>query len=391
MNYSTLYQRSIADRDGFWHEQAARIDWRRRFDQVCDDCNTPLARWFVGGLTNLCHNAVDRHVIHRADQPALIHVLPDTGAERTLSYGQLFVEVQRMAAVLQSLGVVKGDRVLIYMPMMLEAVIAMLAAVRVGAIHSVVSGGCASQALADRIDAAAPRVVITADAGSRGGQLQSYKPLLDEALNLANRPVQHVVVVNRGLAPITLNTPQDVDYAQARHEVMDAIVPCEWVESHHPSYTLYPSNTAGPPTAVQRDTGGQAVALATSMNQIYDGQAGETSFCTGDMAGAGGHGYIVYGPLIAGMASIVHEGLPTQSDATTCWSLVEKHQVTVMFSVPSAIHALKQHDPECLQRHDLSSLKHLFLAGEALDEPTSHWISTALGKPVVIHDWESEA
>ncbi|MDI1260524.1 propionate--CoA ligase [Aquabacterium sp.] len=390
MNYSTLYQRSIADRDGFWHEQAARIDWRRRFDQVCDHSNPPFARWFVGGLTNLCHNAVDRHVAHRADQPALIHVAPGLGTERSLSYGQLFVEVQRMAAVLQGLGVVKGDRVLIYMPMMLEAVIAMLATVRLGAIHSVVFSGFASQVLANRIDDAAPRVIITADAGSRGGQLMPCKPVLDEALSLANRLVQHVVVVNRGLWPITMNAPQDVDYAEARNEMMDAIVPCEWVESNHPSYTLYTSGTTGQPKAVQRDTGGYAVALATSMDQIYDGQAGESFFCTIDIAWAGGHGYVVYGPLIAGMASIVHEGLPTQPDAAIWWSLVEKHQVSVMLSVPSAIRELRQHDPECLQRHDLSSLKHLFLAGEAPDEPTSRWISAAIGKPVVDQYWQTE-
>ena len=390
MNYSALYQRSIADRDGFWQEQAARIDWRRRFDQVCDHSNPPFARWFVGGLTNLCHNAVDRHVIHRADQPALIHVAPQLGTERTLSYGQLFVEVQRMAAVLQSLGVGKGDRVLIYMPMMLEAVIAMLATVRLGAIHSVVFGGFGSQVLADRIDDAAPRAIVTADAGSRGGQLMPYKPLLDEALHLANRLVQHVVVVNRGLVPITMNTPQDVDYTHARQEVMDAIVPCEWVESNHPSCTLYTSGTTGQPKAAQRDTGGYAVALATSMDQIYDGHAGETFFCTGDIGWAGGHGYIVYGPLIAGMASIVHEGLPTQPDAAIWWSLVEKHKVSVMFSAPSAIRELKQHDAECLQRHDLSTLKHLFLAGETLDEHTARWISTAIGKPVVDHYWQTE-
>ena len=390
MNYSTLYQRSIADRDGFWDEQAARIDWRRRFDQVCDHSNPPFARWFVGGLTNLCHNAVDRHVIHRADQPALIHVAPALGTERTLSYGQLFVEVQRMAAVLQGLGVVKGDRVLIYMPMMLEAVIAMLATVRLGAIHSVVFGGFPSQVLANRIDDAAPRLIVTADAGERGGQLMPYKPLLDEALSLANRPVRHVLLVNRGLAPVSLNTPQDVDYAEARRDVMDAIVPCEWVESNHPSATLYTSGTTGRPKAVQRDTGGYAVALAASMDQIYDGQAGETFFCTSDIGWAGGHGYIVYGPLIAGMASIVHEGTPTQPDAAIWWSLVEKHRVTVMFSVPTAIRELKRHDPQCLQRHDLSSLKHLFLAGEALDEHTSRWISSAIGKPVVDHYWQTE-
>jgi propionyl-CoA synthetase len=391
MNYSTLYQRSIADRDGFWQEQSARIEWRRKFDLVCDESNPPFTRWFVHGLTNLCHNAVDRHVAHRADQPALIHVSAHTGTERTLSYGQLFVEVQRMAAVLMDLGVVKGDRVLIHMPMVLEAVIAMLATVRLGAIHSVVYGGFASQALAHRIDDAGPRVVVTADAGgAHGGQLEPYKAVLDEAIGLANKPVQHVLVVNRHLMPVTMNAPQDVDYAQARHEVMDAIVPCEWVESNHPSYTLYTSGTTGRPKAVQRDTGGYAVALATSMDQIYDGQAGETFFCTSDIGWAVGHGYIVYGPLIAGMASIVVEGDALQPDPSLWWSLVEKHQVSVMFSVPTAVRELMKHGPEPLQRHDLGSLKHLFLAGEALDETTSRWISGVLGKPVVDHYWQTE-
>ncbi|RZL03996.1 MAG: propionate--CoA ligase [Rubrivivax sp.] len=390
MSYSALYQRSIADRDGFWQEQSARIDWRRKFDAVCDDSNPPFTRWFVHGLTNLCHNAVDRHVVHRADQPALIHVSPDTGTERTLSYGQLFVEVQRMAAVLQGLGVVKGDRVLIYMPMVLEAVIAMLATVRLGAIHSAVHGGFASQVLAHRIDDAAPRVVVTVDAGSRGGQAMPYKPVVDEAVALANRPVQHVLVVDRHLAPWTLNAPQDVDYAQARHEVMDAIVPCEWVESNHPSYTLYTSGTTGQPKAVQRDTGGYAVALATSMDQIYDGQAGETFFCTADISSAGGHGYIAYGPLIAGMASIVYEGDATRPDPAIWWSLVEKHQVSVLFSVPTSIRELRKLGPEPIQRHDLRTLKHLFLAGETLDEPTSRWISGVLAKPVVDHYWQTE-
>ena len=390
MNYSALYQRSIADRDGFWHEQAARIDWRRRFDQVCDHSNPPFARWFVGGLTNLCHNAVDRHVMARADQPALIHVSASTGADRILSYGQLFVEVQRMAAVLKNLGVVKGDRVVVYMPMMLEAVIAMLATVRLGAIHSVVYGGLSAQALANRIDDMAPRVVVTADAGARDGQVQPCKPLLDEALSLANRPVKHVLLVNRGLAPVDLQAPQDVDYADARQQVMDAIVPCEGVESNHPSSMLHTSGPTGQPKAVQRDTGGYTVALATSMDQIYDGRAGETFFGTGDISSDGGHGCIVYGPLIAGMATIVYEGLSRQSGAATWWSLVEKYQVTVMFSVPTAIRELKKHHPAVLEQHDLSSLKHLFLAGEPLDEHTARWISEALGKPVVDNYWQTE-
>ncbi|MES2088388.1 MAG: AMP-binding protein, partial [Pseudomonadota bacterium] len=212
MTYADLYQRSIHDRDGYWHEQSARIDWHRPFDQVCDNSSPPFTRWFVGGLTNLCHNAVDRHVATRADQPALIHVSTETGIEHTLSYGQLYVEVQRMAAIFQTLGVRKGDRVLIYMPMVSQAVIAMLATVRLGAIHSVVFGGFASHSLASRIDDAEPRLIVTADAGSRGGKVVAYKPLLDEALRLARHQVAHVLLINRGLASAEMHRPRDVDY-----------------------------------------------------------------------------------------------------------------------------------------------------------------------------------
>ena len=390
MDYATLYRRSIADRDAFWQEQASRIEWHRPFDQVCDFSHPPMARWFVGGQTNLCHNAVDRHVATRPDQPALIHVSTETGEERILSYGQLHVEVQRMAAVLQSLGVSKGDRVLIYMPMVPEAVIAMLATVRIGAIHCVVFGGFASHALASRIDDAAPTVIVTADAGSRGGKVIPYKPLLDEALRLSEHKVAHVVLVNRGLASADMITPRDVDYALARKLHMDAMVPCEWVESTHPSYILYTSGTTGKPKGVQRDSGGYAVALAASMEHIYQGRPGETFFCASDIGWVVGHSYIVYGPLLAGMSTILYEGLPVRPDAAIWWSLVERYKVSVMFSAPTAIRVLKKQDPDCLKRHDLSSLKHLFLAGEPLDEPTAKWIGDAIGKPIVDNYWQTE-
>ena len=390
MNYVDAYQRSIHDRDAYWHEQSARIDWRRQFDQVCDNSSPPFTRWFVGGLTNLCHNAVDRHVATRADQPALIHVSTETGAEHSLSYGQLYVEVQRMAAVFQTLGVRKGDRVLIYMPMVSQAVIAMLATVRLGAIHCVVCGGFASQALASRIDDAEPKLIVTTDAGSKGGQVLAYKPLVDEALRMARHDVGHVLLVNRGFAAIEMHHPRDVDFARARREHLDAIVPCEWVESNHPSYILYTSGTTGRPKGVQRDTGGYAVALAASMDQIYEGRAGETFFCTSDIGWVVGHSYGVYGPLIAGMSSIVYEGQPTRPDAGIWWSLVDRYNVSVMLSAPAAIRALKKQDPQCATQHDLSSLKHLFLAGEALDEPTARWIGDAIGKPIIDHYWQTE-
>ena len=390
MSYRALYERSIHERDAYWTEQANRIHWHRPFDTVCDHSQPPFAKWFVGGLTNLCHNAVDRHAHDRADQAALVFVSTETHTEETLSYGQLLVEVERMAAILHGLGVGKGDRVLIYMPMIPQAVIAMLATVRLGAIHSVVFGGFASHALASRIDDARPAVVVTADAGSRGGKVIPYKPLLDEALRQSSHAVPHVLLVDRHLAPADMQTPRDVDYWDARSSVMDAIVPCEWVEATHPSYTLYTSGTTGKPKGVQRDTGGYAVALAASMEQIFCAKPGETFFCASDIGWVVGHSYIVYGPLLNGMTTLIYEGLPVRPDAAIWWSLVEKYQVNVMFSSPTAIRVLKKQDPDCLKRHDLSSLKQLFLAGEPLDEPTAKWIGDAIGKPIVDNYWQTE-
>ena len=390
MSYRALYERSIHERDTYWAEQASRIHWHRPFDTVCDVSNPPFVKWFDGGLTNLCHNAVDRHVHDRADQAALVFVSTETNTEETISYGQLLVEVERMAAILHGLGVGKGDRVLIYMPMIPQAVIAMLATVRLGAIHSVVFGGFASHALASRIDDATPSVIVTADAGSRGGKVIPYKPLLDEALRQSTHTVPHVLLVDRKLAPAEMDTPRDVDYWDARSSVMDAIVPCEWVEATHPSYTLYTSGTTGKPKGVQRDTGGYAVALAASMEQVYCGKPGETFFCASDIGWVVGHSYIVYGPLLTGMTTIIYEGLPIRPDAAIWWSLVEKYKVNVMFSAPTAIRVLKKQDPDCLKRHDLSSLKQLFLAGEPLDEPTAKWIGDAFGKPIIDNYWQTE-
>ena len=390
MRYADFHRRSLAERDAYWREQAQRIDWHKPFHTVCDDRQPPFARWFVGGELNLCHNAVDRHVPHRPDQPALITVSTETGQERTLSYGQLFVEVQRMAAVLRRQGVGRGDRVLIYMPMIAEAVIAMLATVRLGAIHSVVFGGFASHSLASRIDDARPKAIVSADAGSRGGKVIPYKPLLDEALNLSQHRVDKVVLVHRGLAPAGLVEGRDIEYNVAREEVMDEVVPCVWVPATAPSYTLYTSGTTGKPKGVQRDTGGYAVALAASMDQLFCGEPGETFFCASDIGWVVGHSYIVYGPLLAGMSTVIYEGLPIRPDAAIWWKLVEQHKVNVMFSAPTAVRVLKKQDPDCLKRHDLSSLKHLFLAGEPLDEPTAKWIGDAIGKPIIDNYWQTE-
>jgi propionyl-CoA synthetase len=386
----TLHQRSLADRDAFWAEQAALIDWHRPFEQVCDYSNPPFVRWFVGGQTNLCHNAVDRHLAQRADQSALIWVSTETDQEISFSFGELHAEVQRMAAVLQSLGVERGDRVLIYMPMVPQAVFAMLACARIGAIHCVVFGGFASASLATRIDDARPVVIISADAGSRSGKVIAYKPLLDEALRLAAHAPAKVLLVDRGLSPMERVPGRDEDYAALRHTHLDAVVPCVWVDATHPSYTLYTSGTTGKPKGVQRDTGGYAVALAASMKHIFDGRAGETFFSGSDIGWVLGHSYIVYGPLIAGMATILFEGLPIRPDAGIWWSLVEKYKVSLMFTSPTAIRVLKKSDPKHLTQHDLSSLRTLFLAGEPVDVPTSNWISQALGKPVVDNYWQTE-
>jgi propionyl-CoA synthetase len=390
MDYESFYRRSIDEPEAFWAEQARLIDWQRPFERVCDASRPPFVDWFVGGTTNLCHNAVDRHVAARGEQNALIWVSTEVGREVTYSFRELQAEVERMAAILQSLGVKAGDRVLLYMPMVPEAVFAMLAAVRIGAIHSVVFGGFASRSLASRIDDAEPTVIVSADAGSRGGKVVAYKPLLDEAIRLAAHPPAHVLLIDRGLAPMERTAGRDVDYAALRERHLDARVPCAWVDATHPSYTLYTSGTTGRPKGVQRDTGGYAVALAASMRHIFLGQPGETYFSTSDIGWVVGHSYIVYGPLIAGMATILYEGLPIRPDAAVWWSLVEKYQVTSMFSAPTAVRVLKKHDPAALRRHDLSSLRALFLAGEPLDEPTATWIAGALGRPVIDNYWQTE-
>ncbi|MBT9490685.1 MAG: propionate--CoA ligase [Rubrivivax sp.] len=390
MNYENFYRRSIDEREAFWTEQATLIDWQQPFSQVCDHSQPPFARWFVGGTTNLCHNAVDRHAATHPERNALIWVSTETDQEVVYSFSALQAEVQRMAAILLGLGVKTGDRVLVYMPMIPEAVFAMLACARIGAIHSVVFGGFASHSLASRIDDAEPTVIVSADAGSRGGKVVPYKGLLDEAIRLATHQPAQVLMVNRGLAEMPMTAGRDNDYAALRKQHLDAQVPCTWLDATHPSYTLYTSGTTGKPKGVQRDTGGYAVALAASMKHIFMGQPGETYFSTSDIGWVVGHSYIVYGPLIAGMATILYEGLPTRPDAAIWWSLVEKYKVTSMFSAPTAVRVLKKQDPAALKKHDLSSLKALFLAGEPLDEPTASWISEALGRPIIDNYWQTE-
>jgi len=388
--YADFYQRSLTERDAFWSEQADLVDWKTAPQQICDYSNPPFAKWFVGGTTNLCHNAVDRHLKERGNQAALIFVSTETDQEKVYSFRELHAEVQRMAAVLYELGVQQGDRVLIYMPMIAEAAFAMLACARIGAIHSVVFGGFASGSLASRIEDAQPKVIISADAGSRGGKAVAYKPLLDEAIRLSSYKPSAVLLVDRELVAMDLVATRDHLWGALRQKHLNTVVECAWVDSTHPSYTLYTSGTTGKPKGVQRDTGGYAVALAASMKHIYCGNAGETYFSTSDIGWVVGHSYIIYGPLIAGMATIMYEGLPIRPDGGIWWSLVEKYKVTVMFSAPTAIRVLKKQDPAFLSKYDLSSLRALFLAGEPLDEPTAQWISQGLGKPIIDNYWQTE-
>ena len=391
MKYADFHRRSIEDRDGFWAEQAQLVDWQTPPQTICDYSKPPFVKWFAGGKTNLCHNAVDRHAAQRPNDRALIYISTETNEEKIYSFAELKAEVMRMAAIMQSLGVTKGDRVLIYMPMIAEATFAILACARIGAIHSVVFGGFASGSLATRIDDAKPKLVVSSDAGMRGGKAVPYKHLLDEAINLAHYKPEKVLMIDRGLdKAFNKVAGRDVDYATLRAEHMDADVPCEWMESSEPSYILYTSGTTGKPKGVQRDTGGYAVALAASMKHIYQGFAGETYFATSDIGWVVGHSYIIYGPLIAGMATIRYEGTPIRPDAGIWWSIVEKYKVNVMFSAPTAIRVLKKQDPAFLHKYDLSSLKHLFLAGEPLDQPTHEWIMGELKLPVIDNYWQTE-
>ncbi len=394
MNYADFHRTSIEDPESFWRKEAQRIDWHVPFSQVLDYSRPPFAKWFVGGQTNLCHNAVDRWATRQGEQTALIAITTETPdgspAEKIWSFKELQAEVERMAAIIQSLGVVKGDTVLIYMPMIAEAVFAMLACARIGAIHSVVFGGFASNSLATRIEDAQPKLIVSADAGSRGGKPVPYKPLLDQAIALSSHKPAHVLLVDRKRVAMEMVAGRDVDYASLREQHMHAHVPVTWLASDDVSYILYTSGTTGRPKGVQRDVGGYAVALAASMDYIFEGKPGETYFSTSDIGWVVGHSYIVYGPLIAGMATVLYEGTPLRPDASIWWQIVEKHKVTRMFSAPTAVRVLKKQPPELMKQHDVSSLKALYLAGEPLDESTSAWIADELGVSIIDNYWQTE-
>ncbi|MEP6996612.1 MAG: propionate--CoA ligase [Betaproteobacteria bacterium] len=391
-SYAEAHRRSLADRDGFWRERAALIDWQTPFTDVLDYSRPPFARWFVGGRTNLCHNAVDRHLEARGAQPALIYISTETDSRRSYTYRQLADEVNRFAAILKAQEVGRGDRVLIYMPMIPEAVFAMLATVRIGAIHSVVFGGFAAASLASRIDDARPKVLITADAGMRAGKAILYKPLVDEALRLAAHPPSRVIIVDRGIdASMSTTSGRDLDYAALAAQHAGARVACTWLESSEPSYILYTSGTTGNPKGVQRDTGGYAVALTASMRDIFCVAPGETMFTTSDIGWVVGHSYIVYAPLLNGSTTIMYEGLPIRPDPGVWWRIVAEHKVRTMFSSPTAIRVLKKQDPAFMKAHDVSSLRYLFLAGEPLDEPTARWAAESLGVAIVDNYWQTES
>jgi propionyl-CoA synthetase len=390
-SYREFHRRSIAERESFWAEQAKLVHWNKPSSRILDYSRPPFARWFVGGETNLCYNAVDRHLATRADQKALVWISTEVDKTQSFTFRQLHAEVNRVAAMMRSLGVQRADRVIVYLPNMPEAVFAILACARIGAIHSVVFGGFAAASLAARIDDAKPALVVTADAGSRMGKVVRYKPLVDEAIGLSKHPPRKVLILNRGLDPaMRLAAERDVDWKTLAAKHDGKPVACVWLESNEPSYILYTSGTTGRPKGVQRDVGGHAVAMAASMKHIYCGGAGETIFTTSDIGWAVGHSYIIYGPLIAGMTTILYEGVPIRPDAGVWWKIVQDHKVAVMFSAPTAIRVLKKHDPAFLKKYDLSSLKHLFLAGEPLDEPTHRWIHDGLGRPVIDHYWQTE-
>jgi len=389
--YQGFYQGSVTNPEKFWAAQAKLVDWHKPFTKVLDYSKPPFCSWFVGGETNLCYNALDRHLATRGAQPALVWISTEVDATRTFTYAQLHDEVNRCAAVLKSLGVGKGDRVLIYMPMTPEAVFAMLATVRLGAIHSVVFGGFAAASLAARIDDARPKVMFTSDAGMRMGKVIPLKPLVDESIALAASPPKHVLIVDRGIDKSMARVAgRDLDYAAEREKHAATKVPVTWLESNEPSYILYTSGTTGTPKGVQRDTGGYAVALAASMRHIFCCKPGEAYFSTSDIGWVVGHSYIVYGPLINGSTTIMYEGVPIRPDPGVWWKIVQDHKVTSMFTSPTAIRVLKKQDPSWMKKYDVSSLRYLFLAGEPLDEPTARWAAENLGCPIVDNYWQTE-
>ncbi|MGB5735817.1 MAG: propionyl-CoA synthetase [Thiohalocapsa sp.] len=394
--YQAEYDRSMRDPEGFWGEAAEALHWDRRWEHVLDDSKAtpeaPFYHWFSGGQLNTCFNAVDRHVDNgRGDQPAIIHDSPVTGGKTVITYAELKDQVARFAGVLRSVGVGKGDRVIVYMPMVPEAAVAMLACARIGAIHSVVFGGFSARELATRIDDAKPKVMVAGSCGIEPSRTVLYKPLLDAAIETATFKPEHCVILQREQGPGELIPGRDLDWATA----MQAAVPadCVPVEATDPLYILYTSGTTGQPKGVVRDNGGHAVAMAWSMKNVYGMEPGEVFWAASDVGWVVGHSYIVYAPLIYGCTTIMYEGKPVGTpDAGAFWRVIEEHGVSVLFTAPTAFRAIKRDDPnaEHLKRYDTSKLRALFLAGERCDPDTLDWAGNILGVPVVDHWWQTE-
>src|SRR5919198_4015380 len=370
--FDEVYRRSLDDPEAFWAEAAAAIDWDEPWERVLDGSRAPFSRWFAGGRMNTCHNALDRHVEHgRADQAALIYDSPVTDTVATFTYAELRDAVARFAGALAAQGVGRGDRVIVYMPMVPEAVIAMLACARLGAIHSVVFGGFAANELATRIEDAKPKVIVSASCGIEPGRLIAYKPLLDAAVELVEAKPSRCIILQRPMLEAELDPRRDVEWNEVLAGANAA--PCVPVEATHPLYILYTSGTTGQPKGIVRDNGGHAVALEWTMKHIYDVDPGEVYWAASDIGWTVGHSYTVYGPLLHGCTSVLYEGKPVGTpDAGAFWRVIAEHGVSTLFTAPTAFRAIKREDPDGVlrRRHDLGRFRALFLAGERADPPT---------------------
>ncbi len=390
--YDEIYRRSIEDPNGFWGEAAEAIHWTKKWDKVLDDSNPPFYRWFVGGVTNTCYNALDRHVENgRGDQPALIYDSPMTNQVKTFTYREFRDKVARLAGAFAAQGVTKGDRVIIYMPMVPQTVAAMLACARIGAVHSVVFGGFAANELAVRIDDAKPKLIVSASCGLEPGRVVAYKPLLDKAIALASHKPEHCIILQREMEEAQLQAGRDIDWKDA----IDAAEPhdCVDVAATDPLYILYTSGTTGEPKGVIRDNGGHLVALNWTMKNLYGVEPGEVYWAASDVGWVVGHSYIVYAPLIHGNTTVLYEGKPVGTpDAGAFWRVIADHKVAAMFTAPTAFRAIKREDPkgELIGKYDLSNFRTLFLAGERADPDTLEWAENKLGVPVIDHWWQTE-
>lgn len=387
-DYNSAYAHSLSEPEAFWAEAADGIDWVEPWESVLDESNTPFYRWFAGARLNTCYNALDRHVKNgRGEQAALIYDSPVTDAKRKYTYTELKDAVALFAGALKKLGAEKGDRIVIYMPMIPEAVIAMLACTRIGSVHSVVFGGFAANELAARIDDAKPKIVVAASCGIEPGRIVDYKPLLDRAITLADHAPDHCIIFQRDQSHAIIGE-RDIDWNDAIASAAPA--PCVSVAATDPLYILYTSGTTGKPKGVVRDNGGHAVALQWSMSNIYGADAGDVFWAASDVGWVVGHSYIVYGPLFKGCTTVLYEGKPVGTpNPSAFWRVIEEHSVKVMFTAPTAIRAIKKEDPRGKQ-YDLSSLRSLFLAGERCDPDTLEWAADKLDVPVIDHWWQTE-